>query len=148
MIKRVAKENTDLKSSYLGPHWWLSSRESTCQCRRHSSVSGLGRSPGEGPTPVPLPGKSHEQRRLVGYSPWGRKRVRHDLVTKRQQQTDSDEQGKFPVNISSRLPSGRSATLSFMTLSSPHSSKGEGKKLRNSSEVHSLEEEAPYKTKI
>ena len=75
-----------------------------------------------------------------GYSPWGRKRVRHDLVTKRQQQTESDEEGKFPVNFSSRLPSGRSATLSFMTLSSPHSSKGEGKKLRNTSEVHSLEE--------
>ena len=25
------------------------------------------------PTPVPLPGKSHERRSLVGYSPWGRK---------------------------------------------------------------------------
>ena len=25
------------------------------------------------PTPVPLPGKSHEQRSMVGYSPWGRK---------------------------------------------------------------------------
>ena len=26
-----------------------------------------------GPTPVLLPGKSHGQRSLVGYSPWGRK---------------------------------------------------------------------------
>jgi len=25
------------------------------------------------PTPVFLPGKSHEQRGLAGYSPWGRK---------------------------------------------------------------------------
>ena len=25
------------------------------------------------PTPVPLPGKSHGQRSLVGYSPWGHK---------------------------------------------------------------------------
>ena len=25
------------------------------------------------PTPVSLPGKSHEQRSLVGCSPWGRK---------------------------------------------------------------------------
>ena len=25
------------------------------------------------PTPVSLPGESHEQRNLVGYSPWGRK---------------------------------------------------------------------------
>ena len=31
------------------------------------------------PTPVFLPGKSHGQRSLAGYSPWGRKRVRHDL---------------------------------------------------------------------
>ena len=37
--------------------------------------------------PVFLSGKSHEQRSLVGYSPWGRKRVRHDLVTKEQQYT-------------------------------------------------------------
>jgi len=29
-----------------------------------------------------LAGKSHGQRSLVGYSPWGLKRVGHDLVTK------------------------------------------------------------------
>ena len=41
------------------------------------STSGLGRSPGGGIlTPVFLPGKSHGQRSLVGYSPWGHK----DLV--------------------------------------------------------------------
>ena len=37
-------------------------------------IPGLGRSPGEGngnPTPVFLPGKSHGQRSMVGYSPWG-----------------------------------------------------------------------------
>ena len=36
------------------------------------SIPGLGRSPGEGnghPTPVFLPGESHEQRSLEGYSP-------------------------------------------------------------------------------
>ena len=33
-----------------------------------------------------LPGKSHGQRSLVGYSPWGRKRVRHNLATQQQQQ--------------------------------------------------------------
>ena len=37
------------------------------------------------PTPVFLPGKSHGQRSLVGYSPWGQKRVRQDLMTKQQQ---------------------------------------------------------------
>ena len=36
------------------------------------------------PAPVFLPGKSHEQRPLVGYSPWGHKRVSHDLATKYQ----------------------------------------------------------------
>ena len=34
------------------------------------------------PTPVLMPGKSHGQRSLVGYSPRGCKRVRHKLVTK------------------------------------------------------------------
>ena len=29
------------------------------------------------PTPVFLPGKSHGERSLVGYSPWGHQRVRH-----------------------------------------------------------------------
>ena len=33
------------------------------------------------PTPIFLPGKSHGQRSLVGYSPWGC-RVRHNWVTK------------------------------------------------------------------
>ena len=38
------------------------------------SIPGSGRSPGEETgTPVFLPGKSHGQRNLVGYSPWSRK---------------------------------------------------------------------------
>ena len=36
------------------------------------------------PTPVFLPGKSHGQRSLVGYSPGGRKGIEHGLVTKQQ----------------------------------------------------------------
>ena len=35
-------------------------------------------------TSVFLPRKSHEHRSLAGYSPWVRKRVRHDLGTKQQ----------------------------------------------------------------
>ena len=46
------------------------------------SNSGSGRSSGDGIGK--LPGKSYEQRSLVGYSPWGQKRVRYDLVTKQQ----------------------------------------------------------------
>ena len=37
------------------------------------------------PTPIFLPGKSHGQRSLEGYSAWGVKRLRHDLNTKQQQ---------------------------------------------------------------
>ena len=43
--------------------------------RNTDSTPESGKSPGEGndnPTPVLLPGKSHGQRSLVGYSPWGR----------------------------------------------------------------------------
>jgi len=38
------------------------------------------------PTPVFLPGISHGQRSLAGYSAWSQKRVRHDLATKQQLQ--------------------------------------------------------------
>ena len=37
------------------------------------------------PTLVFLSGKSHEQKSLASYSPWGCKRVRHDWATQRQQ---------------------------------------------------------------
>ena len=37
-------------------------------------------------TPVFLSGKTHGQRSLVGYSLQGRKRVKHNLVTKQQQE--------------------------------------------------------------
>ena len=33
-----------------------------------------------------FPGKPHGQRSMVGYSPWGPKRVVHDLAMKQQQQ--------------------------------------------------------------
>ena len=39
-----------------------------------SSIPGLGRSPEGGhDNPVFLPGESHEQRSLAGYSPWSHK---------------------------------------------------------------------------
>ena len=68
--------------------WWLSSKESACQCRRPRFDPWVGRISWRRkwqPTPVFLPGKPHEQRSLVSYSPWGRKRVRHDLATTQQQ---------------------------------------------------------------
>ena len=43
------------------------------------------------PIPVFLPGKSHGQRSLVGYSSRGHKRFRHNLVTKQQQNNNNDD---------------------------------------------------------
>ena len=60
------------------------SEESACiagdhlQCRRPRFDPWVGKIPWRRiwqPTPVFLPGKSHEQRSLVGYSPWGRKEL-------------------------------------------------------------------------
>ena len=71
-----------------GLPWWLSGIESACQFRRHKRC---GLSPWVGkipwrrawqPTPVFLPGEPHGQQSLVDYSPWGHKRVGHDLATK------------------------------------------------------------------
>ena len=56
-----------------------SGKEPTCQCRGHKRrgfdpwVGKIPWSRKYSPTPVFLPGKSHGQRSLVGYSPWGRK---------------------------------------------------------------------------
>ena len=60
---------------------WCSSKESTCQCRK---CKRCGFNPCAGkthwrrkwqPTPVFLPGESHGQRSLVGYSPQGCKEL-------------------------------------------------------------------------
>ena len=54
-----------------GLPWWLSGKESACQCRRQcpGSIPGSGRSLGEGngnPLQYSCMGKSNEQRRLAG----------------------------------------------------------------------------------
>ena len=49
-------------------------KDSDCNVGDLGLLPGLGRSPGVRawqPTPVFLPGESHGQRSLVGYSPWG-----------------------------------------------------------------------------
>ena len=63
-------------SSFRLPRW-LSGKESTCQSRTHRRCgfdSWVGKIPWRRkwqPIPVFLPGKSHGQRSLVGYSLWG-----------------------------------------------------------------------------
>ena len=62
-------------------------KELACHCRRHGVSPWVRKIPCRRkwqPTPVFLPGKSHRQRNLAGYSPCGH-RVRHYLVTKQQQ---------------------------------------------------------------
>ena len=50
-------------------------RESAYNEEDPSSISGLGKSPGEEYPPVFLPGEIHRQNSLVGYSPWGHKEL-------------------------------------------------------------------------
>ena len=53
-------------------------KASACNVGDLALIPGSGRSPGEGnvqPTPVFLPGESHGQRSLVGYSPQGHKEL-------------------------------------------------------------------------
>ena len=64
--------------SNLGLPWWLSGEESTCNARDPGSIPGSERFPWSRkwqPTPIFLPGESHEQRRLAGYSPQGCKEL-------------------------------------------------------------------------
>ena len=55
---------------------WLRSKEFACQCSRHRLDPWIGKIPWRRkwqPTAVFLPGKSHGQKGLVGYSSWSRK---------------------------------------------------------------------------
>ena len=59
------------QSNHLGLPWWLSGKESDT-CRRRGFDLWVRKIPWgrkQQPTPVFLPGKSHGQRNLVGYSP-------------------------------------------------------------------------------
>ena len=70
-------------------------QESACQCwrcNRYEFDPWVGKIPERRqwqPTPVVLPGKSHGQRSLAGYSPWGHKES--DTTT-----TRGKHSGKFP----------------------------------------------------
>ena len=77
-LLKVRKDQTGLP-------WWLSGKESACQCRRFGFDSWVRKIPWRRkwqPTPVFLPGKFHGQKSLASYSPWGCKRVWHVLATK------------------------------------------------------------------
>ena len=72
---------------YLVLPWWLSGKESACQCRRRGFNPWVGKIPWTRnwqPSLIFLPGKSHGQRSLAGYSTWGCKRVGHNWATEQQ----------------------------------------------------------------
>ena len=63
---------------YVELPWWLSHKEPTCQCRKREFHLWVGKIPWRREwlaTPVFLPGKSHGQRSLLGYSPWSCKEL-------------------------------------------------------------------------
>ena len=68
------------------PLWvslWLSGKEPLCQCRRCRFDPWVRKIPWKRRwqlTPVFLPEKSHGQKSLESYSPWGQRRVRHNLA--------------------------------------------------------------------
>ena len=69
------------KLDVLGLPRWLSNEESACQCRKCGFDPWVGKIPWKRkwqPSPVFLLGKSHGQRSLAGYSPWGLGRFGHD----------------------------------------------------------------------
>ena len=60
----------------IGLPWWLRWWRICLQCNRTGFEAWVRKIPWRRkwqPTPIFLPGKSHEQRSLAGYSPWDRK---------------------------------------------------------------------------
>ena len=84
----------------------LSSKEYTCQCRRGRRLSfdpSVGKIPWRRkwqPAPIFLSGKFHEQRSLVGYSPWGHKES--DMIESR----TTHCQWTDPLALSTVFPKG------------------------------------------
>ena len=74
---RVYQDIKETVGFYLGFPGGTSGKELTCQCRRHKRLRfdpWIGKIPWRKawqPTPVFLPGESHGQRNLVGYSTKG-----------------------------------------------------------------------------
>ena len=80
VLQQQQETNTQVLCELL---WWLSGNEPARQCRRHRFDPWVGKIPWGLkwlPTPEFLPGKSHGQSSLLGYSPWDGERVGHDFV--------------------------------------------------------------------
>ena len=106
-VLRTPVSTFELTRGKLNHLLWPSLRSQTLlpmQCRRCGFNSWMGKILWRRkwqPTLVFLPGKSHGDRSLVGYRPWGHKRVSNKLGTKLQQQLDCtsrweiDKKGRY-----------------------------------------------------
>ena len=68
--------------------WWVSGKESSCQCRRHGFDSCVGKTPYRRkwqPTPIFLPGDFLWTEETGGLPSMESQRVGYDLMTKQQQ---------------------------------------------------------------
>ena len=87
VVHGVTKSQTRLSDrTELELSRWLSGKESACQYRRQEFDPWVGKISWRRerqPTLIFSPGESHGER-LMGYSPWGQKRVGHDLATRQQ----------------------------------------------------------------
>ena len=109
----------NLTCSLNGLPWWLSGKECTCQCRRPKTcgfdpwVRKIPWRRAQQPTPVFLPGESHGQRSLAGYSSYGRKGSDMPAATWHAHflNTNSSENTKEPMK-----PQNRDRNLDSMAL--------------------------------
>ena len=75
----------------FGLSWWLRVKNLPASSTDVCSITGLRRSLGEGngnPLQYLCLENSIDRESLVVYTPWGHKRVRHNLVTEQQQNLD------------------------------------------------------------
>ena len=80
---------------FLGFPCGSAGKISTCNAGDLGSIPGSGRSSGGGhgnPRQYSWLENPHGERSPVGYSPWGRERVRHNLATERQATTIGNSQ--------------------------------------------------------
>ena len=93
-------------------------------------IPGLGRSPGKGDgNLLPLPGKSHGQRSLVGYSPWDHRswiwQSSGTCMALQEGRERWDKKKKYPVNQHVRSQSATSLSRPVYTLDPEFPTQGE-----------------------
>ena len=85
---------------------WLRRYRICLQCRRPGFDPWIGKIPCRRawqPTPVLLPGESHGQRSLAGYSPWGHKEWDTERLTHRAGKADGRRRDHVHVRLKAAL---------------------------------------------